>query len=366
MLYNKKQIIESLVEPTDTNVYWAQIIPNSSEPPILKTFYNGMWIPITTSNTNNLNGTNYLIVYGTGTPEENALELQAAYNEAKNMPRYLGSIDTDYNINMNIYKGQTFYDSSSAYYGVCTLDFISGSSGGDLQLTTISEAEAKSIRTTLLVAPGYYNFATEFVHNQSGIDIKSLSGDRDIKVSATTSGRYTFSINTSYTTVKGINTSFSIDRSIRVYPSLTELYVVNCIGGLDCFGDAEHDTSVNGTFIDCEGGNGSFINGGGNNPTLSGKFIRCKGGDYSFGANAIIANAIFENCEGNDYCFGSTDGEFTTTVQNTTVFKNCWAFDDSFGFGATPNQGKYYYCINIGANTGVLNGSTSAYCLDMG
>ena len=41
----------------------------------------------------NLSGTNYVMVYGVGTPTENAAELQAAYNAAKNMPRYLGAFE---------------------------------------------------------------------------------------------------------------------------------------------------------------------------------------------------------------------------------------------------------------------------------
>lgn len=367
MLYNKKQIIESLVEPTDTNVYWAQIIPNSSEPPILKTFYNGMWVPITNSN----NGTNYLVVYGTGTPEENAQEFINAYNLAKTMPRYLAGIDRASDDTVTVYKGQTFDDGSYALnsFKIATNTVINGPAN-TVEGIEVSKKYAQSLRTTILIAPGYYNFTGEFVHYCPGINIKSLSGNSDVYISAIEpNGNYVFGIETNFTEISGLVTNHVTYQdgvaAIRVAPNLIfDLVVKKCISGSYSFWD--NNIAINsvyyGTFIDCEGGGFSFVCGNGPQ-TLSGKFIRCKADNFSFGFNAIIANATFEDCEGNDYCFGSTDGEYTSTVQNTTVFKNCWAFDDSFGFNASFNYGKYYYCINKGDNSGLFNtNANNLYC----
>lgn len=47
MLYNKKPLVQSAVEPPNTNVYWVHILPNSTDVPIIKTFHNGAWTPIT-------------------------------------------------------------------------------------------------------------------------------------------------------------------------------------------------------------------------------------------------------------------------------------------------------------------------------
>ena len=55
------------------------------------------------------------MVYGTGTPTDNAAELQAAYNEAKTMPRYLGDIPISF-ASTTFYKGQTFYNSDTLEY----------------------------------------------------------------------------------------------------------------------------------------------------------------------------------------------------------------------------------------------------------
>ena len=316
------------------------------------------------------NGTNYLIVYGTGTPEENAQEFINAYNLAKTMPRYLGKLDRTDGDAKTIYKGQTFDDGDyTGDYVVATSTIINDSESGNLITETVSEAYAKSIRTTLLVAPGYYNFTGEFVHAYNGINIKSLSGDSDVYVSAIEpNGNYVFAIEADFTEISGLITNhvtyFFGAAAIRVAPNLIfDLVVKKCISGKYSFWDknADRNAIYYGTFIDCEGDDFSFVGGNGGQ-TLSGKFVRCKSGHASFGSYAIIANATFENCKGAGLCFGSTDGEYSSKVQNTTVFKNCWALNQSFGFGATINQGKYYYCINEGADSGVLNGSTSLYC----
>lgn len=315
-----------------------------------------------------LNGSNYIMVYGTGTPEENGAEFIAAYNLAKTMPRYLHAANVDRTVDdtITIYKGQTFDDENMTNsYAIATNTIINGPSN-TVTADLISETVAKSVRTTIVVAPGHYKFASEFVHDASGIDIVSLTGNRDVLISAT-SIQYSFGINAHYSMVKGINTSFIGNKSIRVYPNLSNLEVINCVGGNNSFCDnSAQGKSVTGNFIDCEGGDGSFINGSGTTSVLSGKFIRCIGGDYSFASSGKIINAYFEDCKGGNYSFGSNDGEYASEIHNTTVFKNCWAVDNSFGFNSSSsssfNYGKYYYCINTGANSGLLNGDIFLYC----
>jgi hypothetical protein len=322
-----------------------------------------------------LNGTNYVMVYGTGTPEENAAELQAAYNEAKKMPRFIGF--TSPTSSTYMYAGQTFgvyIEGSPKYYKILVDGLYAPYQMSSDVRVIVEESEAKSTRTTVIVAPGYYNFTGEFVHYCPGINIKSLSGDSDVYIfTINPNGTYVFGIETDFTEISGLVTthatfSFYGTPAIRVAPNLqSDLVVKKCISGAYSFWDknADRNAIYYGTFIDCEGGAYSFVGGTGSQ-TFSGKCIRCKSGSVSFGAYAILANATFEDCEGQTFCFGSTDGEGHATVQNTAIFKNCWAINYSFGFGATTNQGKYYYCINTGANSGVLDGSTSAYCLDMG
>ena len=316
------------------------------------------------------NGTNYLIVYGTGTPEENAQEFINAYNLAKTMPRYIGSIDRTTPDLVTVYKGQAFDDSDYAQnsFKIATKTVINGPSN-TIEGTAVDKKYAQSLRTTILVAPGYYNFTGEFVHAYNGINIKSLSGDSDVYISAINpNGNYVFGIEADFNEISGLVTNHVTypfgAAAIRVAPSLqNDLIVKKCISGSYSFWDNNriNNNTYYGTFIDCEGGVFSFVGGNGRQ-TLSGKFVRCKGGPVSFGSYAIIANATFENCEGAQFCFGYTDGEAPSTVQNTAIFKNCWALDQSFGFGASTNQGKYYYCINEGANSGVLNGIKSLYC----
>ena len=322
---------------------------------------------------NNKNGSNYLIVYGTGTPEENAQEFINAYNLAKTMPRFRADLGIDRSTDeiVTIYKGQSFTDDWSVpgQHSIVNRDYINVPSNTIQDVTIIPQEQATRLRTTILIAPGYYNFATEFVHYCPGINIKSLSGDSDVYVSAIEpNGTYVFGIETDFTEISGLVTNHVRYQNgvgaIRVAPNLIfDLVVKKCISGEYSFWDknAATNTTYYGTFIDCEGDAYSFVGGTGSH-TFSGKCIRCKSGPVSFGAYAILANATFEDCEGSDLCFGSTDGEGPATVQNTTVFKNCRAEDYSFGFRATINQGKYYYCINTGANSGVLNGSKSLYC----
>lgn len=156
---------------------------------------------IAASATSNLNGTSYLMVYGVGTPTENAAELQAAYDAAKNMPRYLGEFTfTD---SISIYKGQTLkVIGPNVYIKALTDTSISISNLiGDSNLRTIipTEVEAKSVRTTIIVAPGDYKFNNQLVLNLSNVNVISLTGYCDVFISG-------IRVSGNNSTIRGIDT----------------------------------------------------------------------------------------------------------------------------------------------------------------
>lgn len=124
----------------------------------------------------NLNGTSYLLVYGTGTPEENGEELVAAYEEAKKMPRYLGEFT--YNDYWYVYKGQTLL--YNGVYRTVTKDLLGFGYEDVNGYTSIESKEiAINTRVSIITAPGRYD-TTEFPPNISGINIVSLTGRYDV------------------------------------------------------------------------------------------------------------------------------------------------------------------------------------------
>ena len=279
---------------------------------------------------NNLNGTNYLMVYGTGTPEENAAELQAAYNEAKKMPRHLGKFDPWNSI--NIYEGQTFVNSSLPIKVMIATDNFNGTiqtapAGTFAQIGSTSEsAAALARRVSVIVAPGEYNFVapSSFTLNSSGIDVKSLTGKKDVLINSV-------SVSSDYVYVSGINCGVG---KFTVSSGLSNIIIENCEGGNDSFGAG---VIASGIFNYCTGGSGSFGSGG----TASGAFNNCIGGDYSFGGDGGTASGAFNNCIGGVSSFGS-GGTLNGTLTNCKL---------TTGTFETPTgEGKIYNCIDGNGN----------------
>lgn len=257
------------------------------------TGYNGSTpiyreFPATELSSSDLNGTQYVMVYGTGTPEENAAELQAAYNEAKKMPKHLGTFAPGDSI--EIYKGQTFVNSAipithvmvanSNYSGAIALAPIGTFSRRDSQ-SELNAALAR--RVTVIIAPGEYNFGQYSAFNltAANINVVSLTGKRDVKIN-------NISVQANYCTVSGIDCSSG---SFSISDSLSSILIDNCSGGDSSFGGATSDgISVPGTFTNCEGGSFSF----GASGVASGKFIDCIGGAHSFGT--LTATSILRDC----------------------------------------------------------------------
>ena len=224
-------------------------------------------------------GSNYLYVSGIGNPTENAIELQAAYDEAKKMPRFLGFLNPSNTV--YIYAGQTF---GRYIEGIlkCYKVLVDGTYN-PLQMPEsliVTEAEAKSTRTKVVVAPGEYDFgATAFVADTSGIDIVSLTGNSDVIISSTEVNFdfgiiYGIKVTADNILIKGINCKTN---TFYIGDYLYNLICEYCTGGDNSFGS--YGGTASGTFNYCTGGNSSFGYGG----TLSGTFNYCTGGDSSFG-----------------------------------------------------------------------------------
>lgn len=186
---------------------------------------------------NDLNGTNYVMVYGVGTPSENAAELQAAYDEAKKMPRYIGSINAISEELATIYKGQTIYDLESGTYGVCNKSIINEPLN-TIGITNIeggnAEEKAKSVRTTVIVAPGIYDFNSEigvFEINSDSINIVSLTGHSDVIIND-------INCTAEYVYVKGLNAKNGL--FYLTSKGLNQVFE-NCIGGDESFSGTSHE-----------------------------------------------------------------------------------------------------------------------------
>lgn len=215
------------------------------------------WTECITSD--NLNGTNRLMIYGVGTPEENAAELLTAYETAKAMPRYLGIPS----VGATVYAKQTLFNGVNNYYKVVSesviipVDF--NNILGDIEI--ITEAEAKSTRTTIIVAPGKYTFGTtKFAVNAEGIDIVSLTGNPDVMLDG-------INVTANDIFLKGLNTG---ENAFELAIGLPLIRIDNCVGGAASFG-----SSFSGTIKHSKGGAGSFGSSGG----MDGFIYYCTFGD---------------------------------------------------------------------------------------
>lgn len=311
-------------------------------------------------------GSSYIFVRGNGTPEENALELQAAYQEAKSMPRYLGQVDA--NANRQYYSGQTCSAGSSSYkitenyYG--KLNDMSGSTR-----LVISDSEAKAVRTTVIVAPGDYTFTGDnyFNANASGINVISLTGEPDVYITSSKiepNFNLGMMVDCNNATFKGIN-CLNYTLYVQSYHTSELTFInciatgnigfgvhaqgtyINCVGGSGCFGGAylgHYGTGASGTFIDCVGDSACF-GGGTEGVSASGVFIRCTGDEMCFGGSPIVgtntmASGTFIDCVGGSGCFASSYGTITYTAR----LYSCRLTNNKFP--SPESGGKLILCID--------------------
>jgi hypothetical protein len=250
-----------------------------------------------------LNGTNYLIVYGTGTPTENAAELQAAYEAAKNMPRYLGHFSDSETITFKAGQTASFGDDVQNIMFVVDGSMIMYETTGD-EYVIITEAEAKSVRTTLIVAPGTYGFNSSFSVDASGINIVSLTGNRDITIT------HDVYLSKEYVHLKGIDT---LTNRLQVVSGLSNYIIENCISGDDGFSAGN---TLAGTYINCDGGLNNFAGDGG---SLEGILIHCrlKSGTFPIPTGE---GKIYNCIDGNGSVYNNVNGIMPHT--KTDVYTN--------------------------------------------
>ena len=249
-----------------------------------------------------LSGSNYIFVEANGTPTQNALLLSASYVAAK-----------------------------------------------DLTLTSIN-------RFSVLVAPGKYQFTSDFILDTQYIDIVSLTGEKDVYLIGT--GSISVTANDVY--VRGIDAG---NNNFKIATNLNLLKVKNCKGGDESFGGtpdplpgapASPGITVAGTFIDCVGGDfsfagngsayGTFINciGGSSGSfgySCNGTFSNCVSGDYSFACGGDIEGGTMENCVGGIDSFAPTG-----FIKVDATLKNCTGGSNSFASGVNDINGLLFGC----------------------
>jgi hypothetical protein len=367
-----------------------------------------------------IEGTQYIFVSANGTDTENATELQAAYDLAKtkkvinsnwvSLVRSLGfsvslsriSKYLDVTTTIPWIRGQTY---TIRLDGVEYTAVNDGSSADLVQMSSVTapsgnyttmEVLVQEVNTSkVIVAPGYFNFTSNFLVDEDYVDIVSLDGNRSVVFN----GTGTINITTNNVFIKGIDVQ---NKNFTIGSNLNNLTVENCKGGNLSFGGdptiGSNPISVSGTFTNCEGGSNSFgaygiavgvftncIGGNqsfGFDGTASGLFIDCTSGSYSFGTRGV-ANGIFNNCIITDLDTGRSFGQFGVA---SGTFTNCKGGGQGFGgsgvasgnfinceggiyafggsFGGTLS-GKLYYCrLTSGTFQTVSGAGITRYCID--
>lgn len=383
-----------------------------------------------------LEGSNYVYVAANSTDIENAAELQAAYNEAKTKVQEITKLSN--NLIQTVFFGNPKTISNTFNFfnyddllpmpiplGVQNVEVISNELTGTIEIDVINSnnfslvftysgttlnnvtsfryVEIEVQRATVIAAPSYYNFATDFVMDTEYVDLVSLDGNRSIIFS----GVGAISITANDVFVKGVDVQ---DKPFTIATNLNLLKVENCQGGdnsffggfdtlsgtfTNCIGgnNSFNGNTVSGIFTDCQGGDESF----GYQGTAIGTFIRCISSERSFGTNGTasgtftdckseccsfarfgLASGIFTNCVGTLLCFGgqgTASGTFTNCKgdgsdfggQGTAsgTFNNCIGGFNSFGgsFGGILS-GKLYYCrLTLGNFQTVSGAGITRLCL---
>lgn len=275
-------------------------------------------------------GTNHLTVLGIGTATENATELQTTYDLAKAMTPY----------------------------------------GAALSATN---------RVTIEVHPGDYNFgATAFTVNTQFIDIVSTTGNPDVYIHSTESGKG-INVTANDVYLKGITTKAT---TFYTADSLASLKLENCIGGDASFGG--WGGTFSGTAINCTGGIKAF----GGDGVCSGTVIGCSAGAASFGGGLLgLLSGTATNCTGGNDSFGGSSlndcgisGKAINCVGGNTSFKsimatgeitNCRLTEGRYNLPTYP--GSIIQCfqgdgklINWGRYMSLFTVNTPAYALTLG
>ena len=111
-----------------------------------------------------------------------------------------------------------------------------------------------SNRFSVLLGPGKYQLASNFIIDTEYIDVVSLTGDRDVYIT----GSSTIVIGADNVYVRGIDVGAN---NFTITSSFPNTIIKNCKGGDESFGGDStllNPYTMAGTFIDCEGGTYSF------------------------------------------------------------------------------------------------------------
>lgn len=224
---------------------------------------------------------------------------------------------------------------------------------------TALPAASATNRITVVVAPGKYDFTNmpsqfgpRFKVDAQYIDIVSLTGNRDVILNG-------IIVTANDVFIKGVNCKpygFGVDHNLNL------LKLDNCEGGEGSFCSEVNGSDIpfnfSGLAINCEGGSGSF---GGDGGIFSGKAYNCKGGSKSFGGwSAFTSTGEAYDCVAGELSFGG-GGNFSGLASN------CIGGFSSFGGGSGmfSGTGKAYYCrLTSGAFNVPLSGGKQILCID--
>jgi hypothetical protein len=236
-----------------------------------------------------------------------------------------------------------FYPLSGSNYtfveanGTPTQNGLSLSASYELAKTTTPTG---SNRFSVLLGPGKYEFANNFNINTPYIDVVSLTGDRDVYVT----GSSTIVVGADNVYVRGIDVG---SNNFTITGSFPNTVIKNCKGGDESFGGNPNPTvggipnpgyTMASTFVDCEGGDRSFAGNG----SAYGTFTNCIGGNESFGN---YCDGTFKNCIGGDNSFATLGDIEGGTLENCTGGDNSFATIGNILQGSTLTE-----CVG-GANS---------------
>jgi hypothetical protein len=301
----------------------------------------------------NLKGTQYVFVKGDGTPEENGVELQAAYAEAKAMEADLTAtitvivapgiyrltekliLDND-NVNLVSLTGNPDVvldlTPNNLYTGTVDLSLIGGPNNLEVYNDPITDVD-------ISMSNFYFNI-NPVLSIESSCYVKGIRG-------------FEYNSWTFYTVISilfpGNETEFyPLPIDVIQTTKFTFPTVENCKGGNLSFGTNVLEygkilnslppdrKTINGVFINCEGLIGAF----GllcNSPLETSKYENCKSGFGGFFLRSIgNVDATFNNCIG-----GNSSFAFEGTASG--VFNNCTGGLQSFGRDGFLT-GKVFYC----------------------
>jgi hypothetical protein len=250
-------------------------------------------------------------------------------------------------------------------------------------LTPNGAALSATNRVSVIIQPGNYTLAAQLTVDTQFVDLIGLGAVklRRGAVPAVIISGNNLNVTANDVRIKGI----SLGSQLIVINSNLPLQIFeDCVGGSNSF----NTLTISGTFINCNGGTGSFgsgsfitfnaagtfincsVNGlafgsGSSGSSATGLFINCTSGTGAgFGGNnGNTASGTFIDCEGGSNSFGGT--VFSASTASGT-FTNCIGGSNSFGGGSNGvASGKFYQCrLTSGTFKTVTSGGLMRNCID--